>query len=540
VAFPEVFEEDRPGFDVIVGNPPWEKAKVEEHEFWARKNPGLRGLPAAKREARIAELRSSRPDLLAELHKEQESEQRLSELLTNGPYPDMGKGDPDMYKAFCWRFWHLTHSDGSVGVVLPRAAFIGPGTEKFRLTVLDAGTVRDVTFLKNKREWVFKNVDPRYTIALLSFKRGGEAGDRVVSLRGPYADAGSYERGIAREAATFSPEEAKGWAGSATFPLLPADPVAVEVFEQMSEHPRLDLDEPGEWRTRPYRELDAANDKVKADGTRLMHFTEDPPEGYWPVYRGASFNLWTPDTGEYYAWADPAVVTEHLQDKRERSYQYAGSRSAFAEMDEAWVNNPETLGCYRPRIAFRDVTNRTNSRTVITCLIPPERFLVHQAPYLLWPRGHNMNKSYLLGILSSIPLDWYSRRFVETHVTYGIFESLAIPRPATTDRLYKRVIKLAGRLAAVDDRFAGWAESVGVDYGPLPEEQKQQMIYELDAVVAHLYGLTREHVEVIFETFHTGWDYEERLAAVLDYYDSWAERLGPEHTRQTETAETDD
>jgi hypothetical protein len=58
-------------------------------------------------------------------------------------------------------------------------------------------------------------------------------------------------------------------------------------------------------------------------------------------------------------------------------------------------------------------------------------------------------------------------------------------------------------------------------------------------VVAHLYGLTREHVEVIFETFHAGWEYEERLAAVLGYYDSWAERLGPEHTQQTETAETD-
>ena len=33
VAFPEVFLRDRSGFDVILGNPPWEKPKVEEHGF---------------------------------------------------------------------------------------------------------------------------------------------------------------------------------------------------------------------------------------------------------------------------------------------------------------------------------------------------------------------------------------------------------------------------------------------------------------------------------------------------------------------------
>jgi len=540
VAFPEVFDQERPGFDVIVGNPPWEKAKVEEHEFWARKFPGLRGLSSTQREARISELRVERPDLLAELTREQEVEQHRSELLTSGPFPGMGKGDPDMYKAFCWRFWHLVHEGGSVGAVLPRAAFIGPGTQKFRIKILNNGIVRDATFLSNKREWVFENVDPRYTIALFSFKRGGQEVDRVVSLRGPYADAESYERGVARQAPVFPAAEAKGWAGSATFPLLPADPAAVEVFEQMSKHPRLDQDEPGEWRIRPYRELDAANDKQKDDGTRLMHFTENPPDDYWPVYGGASFNLWTPDTGEYYAWADPAVMTEHLQDKRERSYQYAGSRSAFAEMDEEWVNDPETLDCYRPRIAFRDVTNRTNSRTLITNLIPGDRFMIHTAPYILWPRGNASDQAYLLGLLSSIPLDWYSRRFVETHVTYGILESLTVPRTADANPCRRRVIDLAGRLSAVDDHFSDWADAVGVEYGPLDEDTKQQMIYELDALVAHLYGLTREHVEVVFETFHRGWDYEERLAAVLEYYDSWAERLGPEHTHLTETAETDD
>ena len=44
VAFPEVFLGRSQGFNVILGNPPWEKVKVEEYNFWAQKFPGLRGL----------------------------------------------------------------------------------------------------------------------------------------------------------------------------------------------------------------------------------------------------------------------------------------------------------------------------------------------------------------------------------------------------------------------------------------------------------------------------------------------------------------
>ena len=44
------------------------------------------------------------------------------------------------------------------------------------------------------------------------------------------------------------------------------------------------------------------------------------------------------------------------------------------------------------------------------------------------------------------------------------------------------------------------------------------MIARLDAAVAHLYGLAEDDLKVIFETFHVGWDYAPRLAAVLEHY----------------------
>ena len=72
-----------------------------------------------------------------------------------------------------------------------------------------------------------------------------------------------------------------------------------------------------------------------------------------------------------------------------------------------------------------------------------------------------------------------------------------------------------------DDRFADWAEEVGVDCGPLEDDVKQNMIHELDALVAHLYGLSQDHLIHIFETFHEGWDYHARLDATLEHFQHW-------------------
>jgi hypothetical protein len=145
-------------------------------------------------------------------------------------------------------------------------------------------------------------------------------------------------------------------------------------------------------------------------------------------------------------------------------------------------------------------------------------FIVHLAPYLIWPRGNANNEAFLLGVLSSLPLDWFARRFVETHLTFFVFNPLPIPRPAAEDPLRRRAIQLAGRLGAPDDRFAAWAEEVGVECGPLAADEEEDMICELDAVVARLYNLSEKQLVHIFETFHEGWDYENRLRATLVHF----------------------
>ena len=246
--------------------------------------------------------------------------------------------------------------------------------------------------------------------------------------------------------------------------------------------------------------------------------------GYWPVYKGASFDLWNPDKGAPYAWAKPTPVLDWLQRKRLRAAQ-SRRDSAHQEFPIEHLQDRSTLAAYTPRIAFRDITNRTNQRTIIACLLPPKVFVVHNAPYFLWPRGDEKDQAFLLGVLCSIPLDWYARRFVETHVTYFVINPFPVPRPGRDDPLWQRTVEIAGRLACPDGRFAEWAEAVGVDCGPLAEDEKQHLIHELDAVVAHCYGLNERQLVHVFETFHEGWDYRDRLNGVLKHFRNTPARL---------------
>jgi hypothetical protein len=139
--------------------------------------------------------------------------------------------------------------------------------------------------------------------------------------------------------------------------------------------------------------------------------------------------------------------------------------------------------------------------------------------------GSAADEAYLLAVMSSIPFDWCSRRTVELHLTFDVLSALPIPERTGDSDIADRVRMLGGMLAAVDDRFSEWASEVGVPVGSVQsEEEKNELIYELDALVSLLYGLSEDQVVHIFETFHRGWDYKPRLEKVLDYYGRWKDK----------------
>ncbi len=244
------------------------------------------------------------------------------------------------------------------------------------------------------------------------------------------------------------------------------------------------------------------------------------PATYWYVYKGASFDLWSPDTGVYYASVDAHKITEHLQQKRRRGHKNRGRRSASSPSRGSTTQTPPLSP---PTHRVRDIARSTDTRTVIAALIPGRVVTTHKAPYLLWPRGAPRDEAFTLGVLSSMILDWYARCVVELNMTFHILNNFPIPdADVDNDPVAARVVEIAGRLAAVDDRYDDWATEVGVPVGSVADDAtKYDLVCELDACVAILYDLDESDLAVVYETFHKRADYSERHEAVLGHFRRW-------------------
>ena len=503
VAFPEVFMSEHPGFDCIIGNPPWEKARFDIRDFWMPHIPGLRGMKGRQQEI-VERFSASHPNLKTEALRAKKKMETYLAVLKSGPY-DLGVGDVDLFKIFAWRFWRLVSVGGYIGVVLPRLALSGKGMTKWRQEILENGTVADTTLLLNNRNWIFPEVHPQYTVSLTTIRKIVSP-EKAVSTRGPYASRIDYEASISKSSPQFPVAQFTKWNEHLAFPMIPSIE-AVPTYSKMMESPKFNSDV-HPWFAKLIREFDATNDKS------IMLFDPTNTTNLWPIYGGESFNLWQPDTGKHYAWIEPTSARSHLFTKRESQSQK--KRSVFYGQDPTWVDDPATLPIKKPRIAFRNITNATNRRTVLVALLPPFVGIAHHATYL-FTNNNVLAEAFLLGVMSSIPFDWVARRLVEINLSFFVLDSLPVPLPPSNSPHKAELQTLAARLAAVDDRYADWAKQAGVTVGSVKsEDEKQDIIHRIDALVAYLYGLDENDLQTIFETFHKREDYG--LNAVLTHF----------------------
>lgn len=513
VAFPEVFLRERSGFDCLLGNPPWDTVKIEEQKYFGVRFPGLRSMETGAMSQAIGAIKTSRLDVAAEYERRIRETERYRSALLKGPYPGLGTGDPDLSEVFAWRYWQLARDQGWIGVVLPRSILMSAGTDAWRLEVLRFGQIHGLVTLINTGGWVFDDAEPRYTIAFITMQRTA-APATSIKVFGPYRTLSAFQEGMRGQGAELVVEDIVEWTPGAALPLLPSEEAA-SVYRVMRAFPSW-IANSQPWAARTYRELDSSLDRVEKGG--VIDLGAIDTEGLWPVYKGESFRLWEPATGVVYGWADPDRAVEHLVEKRER--QVRNRRSAFYGMSGAWASNPSTLPCMHPRIAWRKVARATDTRSFYAVLLPPRTLTADHNFLVFFPDGNaEREEAFLLGVFCSLPFDWHARLWVEANFTFNVVQPFPVPPATRDDALRRRIEEIAGRLAAVDERYEDWAAAVGVAIGGVADaEERVELVTELDALVARLYGLDEKEIRLVFETFHDGWDYTPRLEHVLTHF----------------------
>ena len=533
VAFPGVWRDwqsasPEGGFDAVIGNPPWDRIKLQEVEWFATRDPELALAPtAAARQKGIQRLRKQGSPLVAEFDDAKERAERLGEVIrASGHYPLLSGGDINLYSLFVERAMNLIKADGFVGLLTPSGIYADMTAARFFKSVSTSGRVGGLFDFENNKKKFFKDVDSRFKFCVLIF--GGEA-----------------RRFDETKCAFFLHDAKEIHDEDRCFPLMPEDFTLVnpntgtapvfrtrrdaEITRRIYErHPVL-VDQSGgeEGKVWPVKYL------------AMFHMTNDShhfriagqlnAEGFYPV----EGNRWKRRDDLYlplyegkmvqaYDHRAASVVVNPENLKRPAQPREA-TQEEHANMDwlpkpQFWVSMntvewPEGLGW---AVAFKHVTSPTNVRTMIACVGPRAGF-GNSLPILLpaskaFDEIHAYRKNaYLIAAnLNSFVFDFITRQKVQgQNLNWFIVKQLPIIAPADYDRAFGAmtardlVCDHVLRLTYTAHDMAPFARDLGYDGSPFvwDEEERRHLRARLDALYFHLYGLTREDAEYVLDTF---------------------------------------
>ena len=163
LAFPDVFA--RGGFDVVLGNPPWERIKLQEQEFFARREPSIaKARNAAERKKLIAALPATDPVLWQEWSRATRIAQGQSHFVRqSGRYPLCGKGDINTYALFAEHNWRVLAPHGSAGFIVPGGIVTDDTTKEYFQALLDGSALASVYHFE-KRESRLQGAPSRVSV----------------------------------------------------------------------------------------------------------------------------------------------------------------------------------------------------------------------------------------------------------------------------------------------------------------------------------------------------------------------------------------
>ncbi|MBW3733809.1 Eco57I restriction-modification methylase domain-containing protein [Aeromonas dhakensis] len=527
LAFPQVFANG--GFDCVLGNPPWERIKLQEEEFFATRN---RDVTEAKNKAE----RSQRIQWLAEgmLAKhlfpqlehaphECEAEQRLYAEFINarrtaeaasvfmhvggedgGRYPLTGVGDVNTYALFAETIHQITHATGRAGFIVPTGIATDDSTKAFFGHITQTGRLISLFDIEN-REAVFPSVHRSYKFCLLTL--GAAQAAEFVCFATQVSQLADPRRRF-----TLTPSE---------FRLINPNTLTCPVFRSERD---------AELTKKLYRAAPVLIDENHDDGNpwgisfmAMMHMSNDshlfadaPGPDLLPLYEAKLIHQFDHRWATYTADGDSRNLSEAEKAKPDCSVtpRYWVSR---AEVEERLNSKGWTRGWL---MGWRDICRATDERTVIASVIPRVG-VGNQMPVMLFDERENSRQfAALLGNLCALAFDFVARHKTGgTHMNYFIYKQLPVlPPNRYTESDLAFIVPRVLELTYTAHDLKAWAEDLGHRGPPFGFDlaRRAQLRAELDAWYARLYGLTRDELRYILDPADVmGEDYPSETFRVL-------------------------
>ncbi len=500
------------GFTCVIGNPPWERIKLQEQEFFAARDPEVAEAPtAAARKRLIKALEKTRPELFTEyLVAKRQAEGESHLIRHSGRYPLCGRGDINTYAVFAEHFRNVLAPRGRLGIIVPTGIATDATTQYFFRDVVESESLVSLYDFEN-RQPLFEGVDSRFKFVLLTLS-GTEAPVGRASFSFFVHDPSE----VSSKRFELPPEELMLVnPNTGTCPVFRTRRDAELTLAAYRRHPvlvRLGEESRNPWGIGFMRMFDMAND------SGLFHSQESLELEGWAL------------EGNVYRRGDRAMLPLyegkmiHHFDHRWATYR-AGSSSSELTLDEHdnprlvslpryWIDQAEIADKLSTRwqgdwlLGFRKISRATDERTMISGMFP-KTAAGDSLPLLfadIYPQ--------ILGtLLTTFAVDFLVRQKLGgTNMAFFIVEQLAVPSPEVFDTrcgwssdetlktwMEKRVVELVHTARDMN----AWAVAMGIEGPPyrwIPD-RRTALRAELDAAVFHLYGYERGDVDYILSTF---------------------------------------
>ena len=396
VAFPGVWSdwdavERYGGFDAVIGNPPWDRMKLQQVEWFAARRPEIaRAQRAADRERMIGALRDSANPLAADFERANErAESALRVARTSGDYHWLARGDVNLYSLFVERAMTLVSPNGVVGLLTPSGIASDKTAAPFFRSIATEGRLRALYDFENRRTRYdlppfFPDVDSRFKFCVF------------VAGRSPAAEPAHCAFFLQDAEELQDPDH--------RFPLTAEDFAAVNPNTGTAPIFRSRRD--ADLTTAIYRRLPILVDRSTGEEvktwpvkyTTMFHMTNDSGrfrtreeleerEGAWPV----GGNRFESATGAWVPLYEGKMVQafDHraasIIIKPENLHRPAQPEPTTSEQhcDPSWLPDPQywvaATECGWPSesgwvLGFKEITAPTNVRTFIAALLPAVGF----------------------------------------------------------------------------------------------------------------------------------------------------------------------
>ena len=520
VEFPEVMAAG--GFDVVLGNPPWERIKLQDREFFAARAPDIARSPnKAARDRMIRRLADD--DALPSdktLHREFQSARRDSEAVncfirSSGRFPLTSRGDVNTYALFAESFLQLLAPTGRAGIIVPSGIATDHNTRQFFESVSDENRLSSLYSFENE-EFIFPSVHHSFRFCLMTLYGSGTSEENSAFVF------------FARRTDALHNSDRRFKLSKEDFSLINPNTRTAPIFRSRADAEltkkiysfvpvlidEIRIADGNPWDIRFMCMFHTANDSElfrtstqmeKAGGKRIgVNWAVSGDSEYVSLYEAKMIHQFD------HRWAtydeNDGAVRDIACHEKENSgiestpHYWVPVHDVAERLDGAGWRRNWLMG-------WLNITSAHVLRTTIAAAIP--RTAVSDSLPLFFLGTDILPRLWAVHLANwnSLVLDYVARQKVGgNHLTYSCVKQLPILRPeAYGDREIEFIVPRVLELTYTSNAIRPFARDIGYEGAPFRFDSERRAILraELDAIFANLYGLSRDELRFILDPSDT-------------------------------------